>query len=286
MQGLLLSNRTRLLLEAYLAKPGAPLLLTGPQGAGKKAIAEAFISKLIDDDQSGSRTVSVERQDKKQDISIDQIRQVTKFLRLRTTGPGEIRRAVLIIDSQLMNEEAQNALLKALEEPPDDTIFILTALSGKSVLPTIASRCEKIDILPVSLAASKRFFEHATSRDIESAWRLSGGNVGLMSSLLGDKQHELKQSVNEVKDFLSLPRYERIIFLEKKVKDKAQLGLFLAALFLSLTALHRRSIERYNLTQSKKLLAARQLTKNLTDILQANVAIKIIIDKLVLNLEL
>lgn len=59
-------------------------------------------------------------------------------------------RMVLISDAQHMNLEAANALLKVLEEPPEQTVIILTALNKANVLPTIVSRCQEIRFGPIS----------------------------------------------------------------------------------------------------------------------------------------
>jgi DNA polymerase III delta' subunit len=58
-----------------------------------------------------------------------------------TIGP---RRVFLIRDAERMNEEAQNALLKTLEEPPGQTVLILVTASAERLLPTIRSRCQRV----------------------------------------------------------------------------------------------------------------------------------------------
>jgi len=65
--------------------------------------------------------------------------------------PYEARlRVAIITDAQTLNPPAGNALLKVLEEPPDQTIFILTAPHASDLLPTIASRCHHIRFNPIS----------------------------------------------------------------------------------------------------------------------------------------
>lgn len=55
-------------------------------------------------------------------------------------------KAVILEDAQLLTTQAQNALLKVLEEPPENTIIILSSQSKDSLLPTIISRCQIIDL--------------------------------------------------------------------------------------------------------------------------------------------
>ncbi|MCK5836670.1 MAG: DNA polymerase III subunit delta' [Desulfobacula sp.] len=84
----------------------------------------------------------------KKSISISQIREMGVTLSSR---PNEARfRMVLILTADLMNRQAQNALLKMLEEPPDRTFFILVAHKVSTLLPTIVSRCRKIRFKPLT----------------------------------------------------------------------------------------------------------------------------------------
>ncbi|MBU1343632.1 MAG: DNA polymerase III subunit delta' [Proteobacteria bacterium] len=86
-------------------------------------------------------------------ISISQIREMGLAISSR---PNEAKfRMVLILNSDLMNNQAQNALLKLLEEPPEKTFFILTATSISLLLPTIISRCRKIRFRPLTDALIK-----------------------------------------------------------------------------------------------------------------------------------
>ncbi len=74
-------------------------------------------------------------------IKIDQIRQLQEFVGLKPTGR---RKVVLIDEAGKMNQQAQNALLKTLEEPPPDTHFVLIAERRGELLPTILSRCQVV----------------------------------------------------------------------------------------------------------------------------------------------
>lgn len=81
-------------------------------------------------------------------IRISQIRSLLETLAMK---PFEaITRVVLLTDAQTLNPGAGNALLKLLEEPPDHTVFILTAPQNSDLLATIASRCQLVRFRPVS----------------------------------------------------------------------------------------------------------------------------------------
>lgn len=75
-------------------------------------------------------------------IVISQIRYLIQWLLLMPSK--ETKRVVIILEADRMNEESANCFLKTLEEPPIDTIFILTSSRPDYVLPTIRSRCQII----------------------------------------------------------------------------------------------------------------------------------------------
>jgi DNA polymerase-3 subunit delta' len=80
-------------------------------------------------------------------IRISQIRNLCNTLAMK---PYEARlRVVIISDAQAMNPAAGNALLKMLEEPPNRTVLILTAVHTSDLLPTIVSRCQHIRFSPI-----------------------------------------------------------------------------------------------------------------------------------------
>src|SRR5919199_4642645 len=83
----------------------------------------------------------------KRGVTIEQVRQLEHDAGLR---PYEGERKVFIVrGADTMPEPAANALLKTLEEPPDDTVLVLTATDVSQVLPTIASRCREVALRPV-----------------------------------------------------------------------------------------------------------------------------------------
>src|SRR5439155_9266728 len=84
------------------------------------------------------------------EISVDQIREVQRAVAL---APFEGRtRAVIIDPADKLSEEAQNAFLKTLEEPPASAVFVLIAMRGDALLPTVRSRCALIEFGLVSTA--------------------------------------------------------------------------------------------------------------------------------------
>jgi len=82
------------------------------------------------------------------DIVVDQVRDLVDHRLAMKRFEGR-RRFVVIDPADAMNAQAQNALLKTLEEPPDDTTLVLVASSPDSLLPTIRSRCARVTFGPL-----------------------------------------------------------------------------------------------------------------------------------------
>ncbi|HYV86611.1 MAG TPA: DNA polymerase III subunit delta' [Patescibacteria group bacterium] len=117
-------------------------------------------------------------------ILIDRIRDAIGFVRRR---PAEGTRSILVVDqAQRMGQEAANALLKTLEEPPDHAVMILLTPSWHSLLPTIRSRCQAVAFqsVPAAVIADWLTTVHALPPD-EARLRaaLAGGRMGAAADL-------------------------------------------------------------------------------------------------------
>src|SRR5260370_10118098 len=92
-----------------------------------------------------SREEAVEPAKKKSEqIRIEQVRELAGFLAVGTHRGG--LRVLLVYPAEAMNANTQNALLKSLEEPPPDTIFLLVATQAERLLATVRSRCLRLAV--------------------------------------------------------------------------------------------------------------------------------------------
>ena len=104
-------------------------------------------------------------------IKIAQIRQLLTMLELQ---PLEGRNKVFIIDpAELLNAEAANALLKGLEEPPENSFFILITVNVHEMLMTVRSRCQIYHFTPLTLEEVRR---HGITDELTIRW--SQGSIG------------------------------------------------------------------------------------------------------------
>lgn len=90
---------------------------------------------------------------------IDEVRGLSEFA-AKHAREGSVK-AILIPRVDLLTEQAQNAILKTVEEPPEDTVVVLGALSVDAVLPTILSRCTVIEAAPDGKDAEARIAKDA-----------------------------------------------------------------------------------------------------------------------------
>ncbi|PKB80571.1 MAG: hypothetical protein BZY88_08565 [SAR202 cluster bacterium Io17-Chloro-G9] len=122
-------------------------------------------------------------------IGIDDIKEV---LRRVSLNPYEGSTSVTIIDgAESMSDEAANALLKTLEEPPPQVMFLLLAASEESVLPTVRSRCQSMSLLPLSKAAMVERLtvdRRVSPEEAEDLYRLSRGCLGWAINAIDDLQ--------------------------------------------------------------------------------------------------
>jgi replication-associated recombination protein RarA len=216
-----LHDATRIQLEHFIARPTHALLLAGPSGVGKTAIAESLATAIVGAPIASHPYHLTIRPDGAS-ISIEAIRNLQKFLQLKTVGTRPIRRTIIIEYAHTMTTEAQNAFLKLLEEPPADTVIILTAASQRALLPTILSRAQTIAVnvpdeaqLQPMLAASGK-----DANTSSQAFFLSGGLPGLLHALLHEQEHPLLASVAQAKELLQKDTFERLAMADVLSKQK------------------------------------------------------------------
>jgi DNA polymerase-3 subunit delta' len=120
------------------------------------------------------------------------INDIKEALRRVSLNPYEGSTSVVILDgAESMSDEAANALLKTLEEPPPQVMFLLLAGNDGAVLPTIRSRCQSMSLTPLSKdkMAERLVTQHqATPEQAEHLSRLSRGCMGWAIGALGDPQ--------------------------------------------------------------------------------------------------
>jgi DNA polymerase-3 subunit delta' len=134
-------------------------------------------------------------------IKIDQVRDAIERSAYR---PFEGRRRLVIVnDAEALNAEAQNALLKTLEEPPAASTFILVTSRPDMLLPTVLSRCQRLRFGRLSPAdvAEVLIRDHKYSEgDAHAAASLSDGSVGRALEDGSDESVDAREAATELLD--------------------------------------------------------------------------------------
>jgi len=197
------------------------LLITGEQGTGKRTLAMLFASALMCEAESAipcgkcsgctmamagehpditilekGVPLSSDTSKGRATIPVDDIREVIRICS-RYAYEGR-NRAVVIKNAETMTPAAQNSLLKILEEPPQNTYFILTSAHADQLLTTVRSRCRTVKLTPwepgyVRKALSAQGIDAATA---EKAANACGGSIGKAAMLAGDEGYwKLREDV-------------------------------------------------------------------------------------------
>jgi DNA polymerase-3 subunit delta' len=219
-------------------------------------------------------------------ITIDEVRAAQNLLVLKVpAGKTAIRRIIIVIDAERMRSEAQNAFLKTLEEPPLDTCIILTASSEK-LLPTITSRIQKINILPVSETQAQDFYikRGIPSQTLRKNYALSQGHAGLLSALLRAEDHILGTWVQTAKEILSETPASRVLRVEALSKNKDEIRLLLDALGRISHSALLQSASQNKQQAITRWLRTQQAVQDSITALSFNASTKLVLDSLFINL--
>ena len=195
-------DEAKRLLRAALAEgPAHAYLLHGPRGVGKRRAAIAFAGELLGDPDRVARNVHPDLyilEPLGDQIRIDPIRELRRDLHMR---PFESeRRIYLILRAHLMNEDAADALLKDLEEPPPYAVIVLVADELGLLPPTIRSRCQLVPFRRLSQRAIKAFLSSRglQGEPLEAFARVAAGRLDRAERLLDADAGERRASLIEL----------------------------------------------------------------------------------------
>jgi DNA polymerase III subunit delta' len=186
------------LLRSELEHPAQAYLFVGPQSVGKEFVALRFATGLLGGaaDERTRRLalmrahpdLTVLEPEGATSLGVDQAREVVARASL---APVEAPRTVFFFpDAGSMTEQAANALLKTLEEPTSQTVFLLVAESEDDFPPTVASRCRSIHMGRVPLPELARaLVERGLSEEAaDGVAVVSGGRPGLALALMSQPE--------------------------------------------------------------------------------------------------
>jgi DNA polymerase-3 subunit delta' len=193
----------RLLAAAVAEGPAHAYLLHGPRGVGKRAAARAFAAALLGDERrvlAGTHPDLFSLEALGDMIRIDEVRALHRDLHMR---PYEAERRIYVIaDAHLLNEDAADALLKDLEEPPPYAVIVLVADELGPIAPTIRSRCQLVPFRRIPERAVRAFLaERApglSENEARALARVSGGRLDRAERLLDPETRSRREELLRV----------------------------------------------------------------------------------------
>ena len=152
-------------------------------------------------------------------LSVDEIRRLANFFGM-TSGAGGWR--VAIVDTaDDMNDNAANALLKMLEEPPADAMLLLLSNTPGRLLPTIRSRCQRLELRPLDNDTLQKMLARelpeSSSNERAALARLSGGSIGAALTLAAGDGAALAQEADRLIDQAREPDLLALLTLGEKL---------------------------------------------------------------------
>jgi len=167
-------------------------------------------------------------------VSVDEIRRLAGFFGM-TSGAGGWR--IAIVDTaDDMNDAAANALLKLLEEPPSRAMLLLVANTPGRLLPTIRSRCQRLNLRPLERDAMeaelKNLLPELDAKARASLARLSGGSIGTALQLAGGEGVSLAAEADRLIESAASPDIPALLSFADKMSRMTDgvdnFGAFLA----------------------------------------------------------
>lgn len=231
MSELVLHPTTQARLEHVARNMPHALMLHGKSGAGTGSIARELASKIgtiLDTiypkkrQPSGSYEVDLTSGT----IIIDDIRSLYERTRSKFTTPQVV---VIDFSGRVMSPGAQNAFLKLLEEPQQNIYFILAVQDLTQILPTVMSRCQKIEILPITDAQTEALLDSLDITDPTKKSRIAfiapGQPAEITKLATDDAYYEARiKTVQDARTILGADSYTRLTIIQS-YKDKRPVAL-------------------------------------------------------------
>ena len=174
-------NEERLLRCIRDGRAMHAMLIAGPEGSGRAALARKCAAVYCCGEADPARLQNcpdyIELGDAP--IGVNEVRALIESTAAQSFSHG--RRAYLLKNAHRMTPQAQNAILKTIEEPPSYGIFMLLTNNVDMLLPTIQSRCVRLDVKPVSDDLVKKHLMenlHVTDYQADVDASFAQGNIG------------------------------------------------------------------------------------------------------------
>lgn len=207
MKDLLLQPSVRSQLQSLVDLSPQAILLHGRSGIGLGTTAMALALQL-----TNKTSVMTITPDEKGSIKIKTIRELYSHTRTKQAE----KLVIIVDDADTMAQPAQNALLKLLEEPPEHVVFILTAHTSQILLPTILSRVQKLEIVPISEKQTSKLLDTLQISSDKKRLQIQFMASGLPAEITrlatdNDYFDSRTESIKAAREFIQGSTYKKLI---------------------------------------------------------------------------
>lgn len=204
-------------------------LIVGANGIGKSKVADIFSSLILNKELFKANVDSIEYRPKKASIGVDDVREIIEEVN-KKPYEGD-KKVITIFSGEKLTIQAQNALLKTIEEPPKGVFIIILTTSIEIILETIKSRCQIYKLTPLSNEEIQSYilkkYGNINTIDFSPALSYAGGIPGRLEKFIDDEDLqesrkvvlELIREIND-KNVESILKYEKKLLKYKDEKEE------------------------------------------------------------------
>lgn len=273
-------------LVLKIKEKSSSFLFVGPNGVGKKYNTFKLIRRFLGEDEriekeNHPNVIFLKPQNTQ--IKVEDVRDLIKTLNYSPLEQN--KRFVIIEDAHFLNKSSANSLLKAIEEPPKDTIFILISNHLHSILPTIVSRCQIIKFPPLKMEKLSKILD---VKD-EVLLKYAKGSVSNLNFFINNKEI-ISSFINFIKN--PIDNYPLIIELteelakisENPVKAKERENLEKLNSLITNIILEKIESKIEDLEYTKKQISLIKSINNIFKIIYTNTKITVVLENMLLKL--
>lgn len=196
-------------------------LIIGPNGIGKSILARIFALKILNKDKDVDYVDIINYRPSKASMGVDEVREIIEEVSKR---PYEGDKKVIIIhEGSKLTVQAQNALLKTIEEPPEGVYIILLAESLETLLDTIKSRCQVYKLTPLNNRQMEMYINtlgRYSEEEIRASLAYGEGIPGKAERLLNDSNlSELREVIMSLLKDINYAKEDLVLIYENKLEN-------------------------------------------------------------------
>lgn len=214
-------------------------IIVGPNGIGKSNLANKFARNILGKLEEKEYIDIINYRCKKASFGVDDVREIVEEIN-KKPFEGD-KKVIIIYDGNKLTVQAQNALLKTIEEPPKGVFIILLCESLELILDTIKSRCQIYKLSPLNKEEIRVYLDNInnsdfTEEEINAAIAYSEGVPGRAEAFLKDSSlKELRNILEELLYLIIKSNSIELLDFETKIvafKDKKEDILNILASFI------------------------------------------------------